>query len=61
MDDFDRTLAEIVFNVGDDLGLVLAGGYAISAHKLTSRPSRQHSATPDSPSPSSNSPRGWRG
>lgn len=40
MDDFHRTLTEIVFRAGDDLGLVLAGGYAISAHNLTSRPSQ---------------------
>jgi hypothetical protein len=35
-----RRLARIAFNAGDDLGLVLAGGYAISAHRLTERPSR---------------------
>lgn len=29
-----------MFRAGDDLGLVLAGGYAISAHNLTSRPSQ---------------------
>lgn len=40
MEDFHRTLTEIVFPAGDDLGLVLAGGYAISAHNLTSRPSQ---------------------
>ena len=40
MEDFHRTLTEIVFRAGDDLGLVLAGGYAISAHNLTSRPSQ---------------------
>jgi hypothetical protein len=40
VDDFHRTLTEIVFRTGDDLGLVLAGGYAISAHNLTSRPSQ---------------------
>jgi hypothetical protein len=40
VDDFHRALAEIVFRAGDDLGLVLAGGYAISAHRLTSRPSQ---------------------
>lgn len=40
MDGFHRELTEIVFRAGDDLGLVLAGGYAISAHHLTSRPSQ---------------------
>ncbi|MEU7906849.1 nucleotidyl transferase AbiEii/AbiGii toxin family protein [Actinoplanes sp. NPDC049118] len=40
MDGFHRALTEIVFHAGDDLGLVLAGGYAISAHNLTSRPSQ---------------------
>ena len=40
MDDFHRTLARIGFDAGDDLGLVLAGGYAISQYGLTSRASR---------------------
>ncbi|MFI5933692.1 nucleotidyl transferase AbiEii/AbiGii toxin family protein [Actinoplanes sp. NPDC051494] len=39
MEDFHRTLTDIVFRAGHDLGLVLAGGYAISAHELTTRPS----------------------
>lgn len=40
MDPFHRQLARIAFDASDDFGLVLAGGYAISAHHLTSRPSR---------------------
>lgn len=40
MDPFHQQLARIAFDASDDLGLVLAGGYAISAHHLTSRPSR---------------------
>jgi hypothetical protein len=40
MDPFHESLARIAFAASDDLGLVLAGGYAISAHRLTSRPSR---------------------
>jgi hypothetical protein len=39
VDNFHRRLAQIVFDAGDDLGLVLAGGYAIAMHELTSRPS----------------------
>jgi hypothetical protein len=38
VDDFHRRLAQIAFDAGDDLGLVLAGGYAIAMHELTSRP-----------------------
>jgi hypothetical protein len=34
-----RELARIAFAAGDDLGLMLAGGYAIRAHGLTERPS----------------------
>jgi hypothetical protein len=40
VDPFHQQLARIAFDASDDLGLVLAGGYAISAHQLTSRPSR---------------------
>ena len=40
MDPFHRRLARIAFDASEDLGSVLAGGYAISAHRLTSRPSR---------------------
>ena len=40
MDDFHRRLAQIGFAAGDDLGLVLAGGYAIAQYDLTSRPSQ---------------------
>lgn len=40
MDPFHQQLARIAFEAAEDFGLVLAGGYAISAHHLTSRPSR---------------------
>jgi hypothetical protein len=40
MDDFHLLLAQIGFQAGNDLGLVLAGGYAIAEYNLTSRPSR---------------------
>jgi hypothetical protein len=40
VDAFHEALARIAFEAGDDLGLVLAGGYAISAHRLTARASR---------------------
>jgi hypothetical protein len=40
VDLFHERLARIAFGAGEQLGLVLAGGYAISAHGLTSRPSR---------------------
>ncbi|MEW2383179.1 nucleotidyl transferase AbiEii/AbiGii toxin family protein [Micromonospora sp. NPDC047707] len=40
MDELHRHLLQIGFTAGNDLGLVLAGGYALSAHELTARPSR---------------------
>ncbi|SBT54672.1 nucleotidyl transferase AbiEii/AbiGii toxin family protein [Micromonospora narathiwatensis] len=40
MDPLHRRLLEIGFAAGDDLGLVLAGGYAMCAHELVSRPSQ---------------------
>jgi Nucleotidyl transferase AbiEii toxin, Type IV TA system len=40
VDDFHRRLAQIGFAAGDDLGLVLAGGYAIAQYDLTNRPSQ---------------------
>jgi hypothetical protein len=40
METFHQRLAMIAFGAGDELGLVLAGGYAVSAHHLTDRPSR---------------------
>jgi hypothetical protein len=40
MDQFHRRLAQIGFEAGDDLGLVLAGGYAIAQYDLTDRPSK---------------------
>jgi hypothetical protein len=40
MEAFHQRLAMIAFGAGDELGLVLAGGYAVSAHHLTDRPSR---------------------
>jgi hypothetical protein len=39
MEDLHRELARIAFTAGGDLGLMLAGGYAIRAHGLTERPS----------------------
>jgi hypothetical protein len=39
VDDLHRELARIAFAAGGDLGLMLAGGYAIRAHGLTERPS----------------------
>lgn len=40
MDALHRQLLEIGFAAGDDLGLVLAGGYAMCAHELVNRPSQ---------------------
>ncbi|MEH1167576.1 nucleotidyl transferase AbiEii/AbiGii toxin family protein [Micromonospora sp. CPCC 205539] len=40
MDDLHRRLLCIGFAAGDDLGLVLAGGYALAAHDLVERSSR---------------------
>ncbi|WBB72758.1 nucleotidyl transferase AbiEii/AbiGii toxin family protein [Micromonospora sp. WMMD1128] len=40
MDELHRRLLKIGFDAGDDLGLVLAGGYAIWAHDLVNRPSQ---------------------
>ena len=40
METFHQQLARIAFDAGDELGLVLAGGYAVSAHHLTDRPSQ---------------------
>jgi hypothetical protein len=40
MEDLHRRLLQIGFEAGDDLGLVLAGGYALAAHELLDRPSR---------------------
>ncbi|MEV4811190.1 hypothetical protein [Micromonospora avicenniae] len=40
MDPLHRRLVEIGFAAGDDLGLMLAGGYAMCAHELLSRPSQ---------------------
>lgn len=38
MDTFHQQLARIAFDAAADLGLILAGEYAIRAHGLTSRP-----------------------
>jgi len=51
VDDFHRLLAQIGFHAGDDLGLVLAGGYAIAEYHLTSRPSRDVDFATASPLP----------
>ncbi|MEU7569780.1 nucleotidyl transferase AbiEii/AbiGii toxin family protein [Micromonospora sp. NPDC049240] len=40
MDELHLHLLRIGFQAGDDLGLVLAGGYALAAHELLRRPSR---------------------
>ncbi|MFI5835961.1 nucleotidyl transferase AbiEii/AbiGii toxin family protein [Micromonospora sp. NPDC051300] len=40
MDDLHAHLLRIGFRAGDELGLVLAGGYALVAHDLVERPSR---------------------
>lgn len=40
METFHQRLAMVAFGAGDELGLVLAGGYAVSAHHLIDRPSR---------------------
>ncbi|MFI6162161.1 nucleotidyl transferase AbiEii/AbiGii toxin family protein [Micromonospora haikouensis] len=40
MEELHRQLLRIGFAAGDDLGLVLAGGYAMCAHELVSRPSQ---------------------
>jgi Nucleotidyl transferase AbiEii toxin, Type IV TA system len=51
VDRLHERLARIAFNAGDELGLVLAGGYAISAHQLTERPSRDLDLATASPLP----------
>lgn len=40
MDKLHLALLRIGFSAGDDLGLVLAGGYALGAHQLLDRPSQ---------------------
>jgi predicted nucleotidyltransferase component of viral defense system len=40
MEDLHRRLLQIGFDAGPELGLVLAGGYALTAHDLLDRPSR---------------------
>jgi hypothetical protein len=40
VEDLHRDLLRIGFNAGDDLGQVLAGGYALAAYELVDRPSR---------------------
>ena len=40
MDELHRQLLQIGFDAGHDLGLVLAGGYALAAYDLVDRPSR---------------------
>ncbi|MFG1848932.1 hypothetical protein [Micromonospora carbonacea] len=40
MEELHRQLLRIGFAAGDDLGLVLACGYAMCAHELVSRPSQ---------------------
>jgi hypothetical protein len=40
MEELHRRLLQVGFSAGDDLGLVLAGGYALTAHELLQRPSQ---------------------
>ncbi|WP_320065941.1 nucleotidyl transferase AbiEii/AbiGii toxin family protein [Micromonospora sp. RTGN7] len=40
MEALHRRLLKVGFDAGDDLGLVLAGGYAMWAHELVNRPSQ---------------------
>jgi hypothetical protein len=40
LNDLHRLLLEVAFAAGDDLGLVLAGGYALAAYELVDRPSQ---------------------
>lgn len=40
MDPLNRELLQIGFDAGDDLGLVLAGGYALVAHEMVDRTCR---------------------
>jgi hypothetical protein len=40
VEELHRTLVGIGFDAGEELGLVLAGGYAMTAHSLVERPSR---------------------
>lgn len=51
METFHRQLALIAFDAATDLGLVLAGGYAIRAHGLTNRPSSDLDFVTRSPLP----------
>lgn len=51
MDPFYQRLARVALTADQDLGLVLAGGYAISAHGLTSRPSEDLDFATRSPLP----------
>jgi hypothetical protein len=40
MEELHERLAQIGFDAGAELGLVLAGGYALAAHQLVDRPSQ---------------------
>ncbi|MDR7278429.1 nucleotidyl transferase AbiEii/AbiGii toxin family protein [Catenuloplanes atrovinosus] len=40
MDDLHKALLRVGFAAGPELGLVLAGGYALAAHQIVDRPSR---------------------
>jgi len=51
VDPFHQRLAQVALTADEDLGLVLAGGYAISAHGLTSRPSHDLDFATRSPIP----------
>jgi len=51
MQELHRRLLKIGFEAGDDLALVLAGGYALAAHELIDRPSRDVDFATSSPLP----------
>jgi hypothetical protein len=51
VDDLHLRLARIGFQAGADLGLVLAGGYAISAHGLVDRQSQDIDFATSTPRP----------
>src|SRR5690606_36776775 len=51
VDQLHRWLARLALTADAELGLVLAGGYAMSAHALTSRPSQYLDFATRSPLP----------
>jgi hypothetical protein len=51
MDDLHRRLLEVGYNAGNDLGLMLAGGYALAAHGLLDRRSQDVDFATSTPLP----------